>query len=74
MTVSSNEAVLTAVEAGAGVALLSALVVARAITTGNLHDLPIGLPQRTFHALRNEERYRTRAADAPTDLIKEQAQ
>ena len=27
---------------------------------------------RAFHALRHKERYRTRAADALTDLIKEQ--
>ena len=30
------------------------------------------LPDRAFHALRHKERYRTRAADALTDLIKEQ--
>lgn len=73
MTLPSNEAVRTAVEAGAGVAVLSALVVARAVKAGDLHELPLDLPERTFHALRHKERYRTRAADALTDLIKEQA-
>ncbi len=67
----SNEAVRSAVEAGAGVAVLSQHVVARAIAAGTLHDLPLGLPRRPFYALRHKERYRTRAADALTDLIKE---
>ena len=31
-----------------------------------------GYIHRAFHALRHKERYRTRAADALTDLIKEQ--
>ena len=48
-------------------------VVARAIKIGNLHELPLELPERAFHALRHKERYRTRAADALDDLIKEQA-
>lgn len=74
MTLPSNEAVRTAVEAGAGVAVLSELVVRRAIATGSLHDLGLALPDRPFHALRHKERYRTRAADALTDLIKENAQ
>ena len=72
MTLPSNEAVRTAVEAGAGVAVLSRLVVARALAAGDLVELPLGLPDRPFHALRHKERYRTRAADALTDLIKEQ--
>lgn len=73
LTLPSNEAVRTAVEAGAGVAVLSALVVRRAVAAGNLHELPLELPERPFHALRHKERYRTRAADALTDLIKEDA-
>jgi DNA-binding transcriptional LysR family regulator len=48
------------------------LVVARALKAGDLVELPLGLPDRAFHALRHKERYRTRAADALTDLIKEQ--
>ena len=73
MTLPSNEAVRTAVEAGAGVAVLSHHVVARAIDAGNLHKLPLDLPERSFQALRHKERYRTRAADALCGLIKEQA-
>lgn len=71
MTLPSNEAVRTAVEAGAGVAVLSALVVARAVAAGDLHELPLALPRRPFHALRHRERHRTRAADALTDLLAE---
>lgn len=74
LTLPSNEAVRSAVEAGAGVAVLSQHVVAPAIAAGTLHDLPLGLPQRCFYALRHKERYRTRAADALTDLIKETVQ
>jgi len=69
MTLPSNEAVRTAVEAGAGVAALSALVVAGSIELGNLHALPLALPERAFRAIRQKERYRTRAADALVDLI-----
>lgn len=71
MTLPSNEAVRSAVEAGAGVAVLSELVVRRALAAGHLHDLGLGLPARPFEALRHKERYRTRAADALTDLLKE---
>lgn len=73
MTLPSNEAVRTAVEAGAGVAALSELVVESALAAATLHVLPLDLPARRFHALRHKERYRTRAADALTDLIKELA-
>ena len=65
-------AIRAAVEAGAGVAVLSRLVVARALKAGDLVELALELPDRAFHALRHKERYRTRAADALTDLIKEQ--
>ncbi|APH54799.1 Transcriptional regulator, LysR family [Granulibacter bethesdensis] len=71
MTLPSNEAVRGAVEAGAGVAMLSRLVVERALTEGDLIELPLVLPDRSFHALRHKERYRSRAADAFTDLIRE---
>jgi DNA-binding transcriptional LysR family regulator len=73
MTLPSNESVRTAVEAGAGVAVLSHHVVAPALSTGLLFELPFALPDRAFHALRHKERYRSRAADALTDLITEQA-
>jgi len=65
----SNESVRTAVEAGAGVAVLSALVVTPAIRAGVLHAAPIEFGSRTFHGLRHKERYRTKAADALLDLL-----
>lgn len=71
MTLPSNEAVRTAVEAGAGVAVLSHLVVAQAIDAGRLIELPLDLPERSYRALRHKERYRSRAAEALTNLLKE---
>lgn len=71
MTLPSNEAVCSAVEAGAGVAVLSELVVRRALAGGHLCALPLMMPSRPFEALRHKERYRTRAADALIELIKE---
>ncbi len=70
LTLPSNESVLTAVEAGGGVAVLSALVVARALHRGVLHALPFEFPARPFFALRHKERYRSKPADALLDLIK----
>lgn len=65
----SNESVRTAVEAGAGVAALSALVVMPSIAAGTLHALPFDLGPRPFYGLRHKERYRSKAADALIDLI-----
>ena len=65
----SNESVRTAVEAGAGVAVLSSLVVAPAIKAGTLHAAPIEFGPRAFFGLRHKERYRTKAADALLELI-----
>lgn len=57
----SNEAVRAAVEAGAGVAVMSRLVVASALRAGTLAAVPLPLPRRQFLALRHKERYVTRA-------------
>ncbi len=69
LTMPSNESVRTAVEAGAGVAVLSALVVEPAIAVGTLHVAPIAFEPRPFFGLRHKERYRTKAADALLDVI-----
>jgi len=69
LTLPSNESVRTAAEAGAGVAALSALVVAPALAAGSLHAAPIDLGPRPFFGLRHKERYRSKAADALLDLI-----
>lgn len=65
----SNESVRTAVEAGAGVAVLSALVVGPAIEAGTLHVAPIAFEPRPFFGLHHKERYRTKAADALLNVI-----
>lgn len=65
----SNESVRTAVEAGAGIAALSSLVVGPALAAGTLHALPFDLGPRPFHALRHKERYSPRAADALVELL-----
>ena len=65
----SNESVRTAVEAGAGVAVLSSLVVAPAIKAGTLYAASIAFGPRAFYGLRHKERYRTKAADALLELI-----
>jgi DNA-binding transcriptional LysR family regulator len=65
----SNESVRTAVEAGAGVAVLSSLVVAPAIKAGTLYKAPIEFEPRPFFGLRHKERYRTKAADALLEVI-----
>lgn len=65
----SNESVRTAVEAGAGIAALSSLVVGPALAAGTLHALPFELAPRPFHALRHKERYQPRAVDALVELL-----
>ncbi|MBB5711830.1 LysR family transcriptional regulator [Sphingomonas xinjiangensis] len=70
LTLPSNEAVLAAVRAGVGCAVLSQLVVAPALQNRELVTLPLMLPARAFVALRQKERYRSKAADALLDSIK----
>lgn len=65
----SNEAVRTAVAAGVGYSMLSALVVTELVEREALSVVPFALEERPFFGLRHKERYRTRAADALLDLI-----
>ncbi|MGJ4963754.1 LysR family transcriptional regulator [Bradyrhizobium sp. HKCCYLRH3061] len=58
----SNEAVRGAVEAGAGVTVLSRLVVMRAVKAGLLAVANIELPKRRFYSLRHKEHHQTGAA------------
>lgn len=60
----SNEAVRAAVEAGAGLAVLSRLVAAASLKTGALAVSPLALPRRRFFVLRHKERYESLAARA----------
>lgn len=67
----SNEALLAAVVAGAGASALSESVVVGALRTCDLVQVGFDLPAREFRVLRHKERYRSRAADALLDLIRE---
>ncbi|MGN6374920.1 MAG: LysR family transcriptional regulator [Sphingomonas sp.] len=71
LTLPSNEAVLAAVRAGVGCAMLSQLVVTAALERRSLFALPFELPARPFFGLRQKERYRSKAADALLDVIKD---
>lgn len=71
LTLPSNEAVLAAVRAGVGHGVLSALVVAPSLATGALHALPFHLPERPFFGIRQKERYRSKAADALLEVIRD---
>lgn len=64
----SNEAVCAAVEAGAGVTIISRLVVERALKAGSLIAINVALPKRNFSILRRKERYITQASAAFHDL------
>ncbi|SCM70790.1 Transcriptional regulator, LysR family [uncultured Pleomorphomonas sp.] len=66
----SNEAVRTAVEAGAGVTVLSRMVAGAALAAGTLAQVETPLPGRGFHALRHRERYFGRAAAAFVELVR----
>lgn len=58
----SNEAVRSAVEAGAGVAVMSRLVAQASLLAGMLVAVRYPLPPRRFYSLRHRERHLNRAA------------
>jgi DNA-binding transcriptional LysR family regulator len=66
----SNEAVLSAVLAGAGATILSALVCADAIRAGALKHLPVSLAPRAFYGVQHAERYRSRAVSALLEILR----
>jgi DNA-binding transcriptional LysR family regulator len=67
----SNEAVRSAVEAGAGVTVVSKLVVAGALKAGTLAAAAISFPSRPFYSLRHKEHHQTQAARAFLGLVGE---
>jgi len=69
----SNEAVLTAVLAGAGATILSARVCADAIAAGALKRLPVPVAPRAFSAVQHGDRYRSRAVSALLDILRAHA-
>ena len=65
----SNEAIRAAVEAGAGLAIMSRLVVGASIKAGSLIASPLALPRRCFFLLRHKQRYESRASRAFLGVI-----
>jgi DNA-binding transcriptional LysR family regulator len=57
----TNESVLAAVEAGAGVTVISRLVAASALQAGSLAAIEYPMPRRRFSMLRHKEHYVTAA-------------
>lgn len=66
----SNEAVLSAVIAGAGATVISDLAARAELAAGTLARLPLSLPPRSFYALRHADRYHSRAAAALLELAR----
>ncbi len=64
LTLPGNEAVLTAVEAGAGATAISASAAAAGLRAGALHALAFDLPDRPYWLIRHKARYRSKAGDA----------
>ncbi len=69
----SNEAVRGAVEAGAGVTVLSRVVVMRAVKAGLLAIAGVQLPKRHFFSLRHKEHHQTQAAREFLRIVAEKA-
>jgi DNA-binding transcriptional LysR family regulator len=65
----SNEAICAAVAAGAGLAVMSRLVVDASIKSGALAAAPLALPRRRFFALRHRQRYEPQAARAFSAML-----
>jgi DNA-binding transcriptional LysR family regulator len=65
----SNESVRAAVEAGAGLAIMSRLVVDAAVRSGALMALSPNLAMRRFWVVRHRQRYLSLAAQALTKIV-----
>jgi DNA-binding transcriptional LysR family regulator len=70
MVLPGNEAVRSAVEAGAGAGVMSRSVAILGVARGALVEIDTDLPTRSFHLLRHRQRYRSRAGDAFVDLAR----
>ena len=64
MVLPGNEAVRSAVEAGAGAGVMSQTVARLGVARRALVEVALDLPPRQFHLLRHKQRYRSRAGDA----------
>lgn len=67
----SNEAVLSAVAAGAGATAISELAAEAGLAAGTLRAVAFDFPRRPFFALRHADRYRSKAEDAFLNLVRE---
>jgi DNA-binding transcriptional LysR family regulator len=65
----SNEAVRAAVEAGAGVSVMSKIVAASALQAGSLVAIDYPIPPRRFFVLKHKQHYVTAAENAFVELI-----
>jgi DNA-binding transcriptional LysR family regulator len=74
LTLPANEAVLAAVEAGAGATAISQNVALRRLQGGFLHQVPFDLPSRPYFVLRHKERYRSKVGDAFLTLAQQMPQ
>jgi len=70
MELPSNEAVRSAVEAGAGATVISRLVAAKGLAEGTLTELPLAFPERRYLALRHGDRRRSRAGIALLEMMR----
>jgi DNA-binding transcriptional LysR family regulator len=68
MVLPGNEAVRSAIEAGAGAGVMSRSVARLGVTRGALVEIAAELPVRDFYVLRHKQRYRSRAGQAFMDL------
>lgn len=64
----SNEAVRAAVEAGAGLAIMSRLVADAALRSGALVALPVQLAKRQFRSVLHRQKYLSRAAQSLLEM------
>jgi DNA-binding transcriptional LysR family regulator len=64
MVLPGNEAVRSAVEAGAGAGVMSRTVARLGVARGALVEVDLPLPPRQFLLLRHKQRYRSKAAEA----------
>ena len=73
MVLPGNEAVRSAVEAGAGAGVMSRSVAQLGVARGALVEISADLPVRDFHLLRHKQRYRSRAGDTFVAVAKAHA-
>ncbi|HAO2891914.1 TPA: LysR family transcriptional regulator, partial [Escherichia coli] len=73
MVLPGNEAVIGAVEAGAGATLISRSVASSKLRAKLLREIAYPTMPRPFYLLHHRERYRSKAADAFVSLAEERA-